>query len=514
MIIMDCEVVEELGIREKIGMPGPLENPTDTNGAHQVKQEETKAQPGSISSNNFYGEKPQQPAAQKALPTRSNASGAGTSSYGNIYPIEALSPYAHRWTIKVRCTSKGEIKTWHKPSSEGKLFSANFLDESGEIRATGFNESVDQLYNVIQEGQVYYISTPCRVTIAKKQFSNLSNDYELSFERDTVVEKAEDPDSVPKVQYNFTNISDLEKVQKDATVDTIGILESVGEVQEITSKNTGKPYQKRELNLVDDTHFSVRLTIWGNTAQSFDATPESVVAFKGLKVGDFGGRSLSLLSSGSVAVDPDIDEAYKLKGLYDAQGRTDKYTSHAETMGSTGASTRQQNYKTISQVREEQLGMGEEATYFALKAIVVFVKSDTGFSYPGCRTSEPQKCNKKVTEVDPGQWRCEKCDRTWDRPEYRYIMSVNVQDYTGQLWLSCFDEVGRQLIGASADEMQEMRENEDPKFQERVQDANCNLWVFRVRAKMDTYNDQQRYVAHRFTLWWEVAFLLTLWLDA
>lgn len=36
---------------------------------------------------------------------------------------------------------------------------------------------------------MYYISSPCRVQIAKKQFSNLPNDYELTFDRDTVVEK-------------------------------------------------------------------------------------------------------------------------------------------------------------------------------------------------------------------------------------------------------------------------------------------------------------------------------------
>ena len=490
MVILGCDVVEELDLRDKIGVPQALETSNDGETTSSVKQEDRKVQPGAIPSNNFYGEKPQQP-PQKALPTRtSGVNGAGSSSYGNIYPIEALSPYAHKWTIKARCTHRSEIKTWHKQSSEGKLFSANFLDESGEIRATGFNDSVDMLYDVITEGNVYYISTPCKVQFAKKQFSTLNNDYELMFERDTLVEKAEDPDSVPKVKYSFTNIGELQSVQKDTTIDTIGILESMGEVQEIVSKTTGKPYQKRELNLVNDSHLSVRLTIWGGTAQGFDAQPGSVIAFKGVKVGDFGGRSLSLLSSGSVVADPDMDEAHRLKGWYDAQGHADKYTSHAQVMGATGGSG--QKCKTISQVKEEQLGMGEEAAYFALKATVVFVKSDTGFSYPACRTMDPQQCNKKVTEIDPGQWRCEKCDRTWEKPSYRYIMSVNVQDYTGQLWLSCFDEVGRLVIGATADEMQELKENEENRFIDRVQEANCKTWVFRVRAKMDTYQEQQR----------------------
>ncbi len=69
------------------------------------------------------------------------------------------------------------------------MFGINLLDESGEIKATGFNDQCDQLYDVFQEGSVYYISSPCRVQMAKKQFTNLNNDYELTFEKDTVVEK-------------------------------------------------------------------------------------------------------------------------------------------------------------------------------------------------------------------------------------------------------------------------------------------------------------------------------------
>ena len=57
-------------------------------------------------------------------------------------------------------------------------------------------------------------------------------------------------------------------------------------------------------------------TVWGQTATSFDSSPESVLAFRGVKVSDFGGRSLSLLSSGTMAVDPDIPDAHRLKGWY------------------------------------------------------------------------------------------------------------------------------------------------------------------------------------------------------
>ena len=105
-----------------------------------------------------------------------------------VYPIEAVSPYQSKWTIKARVTHKSEIKTWSNTKSEGKLFTVHFLDESGEIRATGFNQEVDQFYEVLQEGQVYYVSK-CRVGMAKKQFSTIPNDYELTINRDTEIER-------------------------------------------------------------------------------------------------------------------------------------------------------------------------------------------------------------------------------------------------------------------------------------------------------------------------------------
>lgn len=177
-IVLDLDILEELGEAEKIGNPEALE----------AKEEETK--PTTISSGGFYGNLPQSvPAKQPNSGAHNASSRSNNSAHANVHPIESLSPYAHKWTIKARVTSKSEIKTWHNKNGEGKLFSVNLLDESGEIKATGFKDQCDAFYDLFTEGSVYYISSPCRVVLAKKQFSNLNNDYELTFERDTAIEK-------------------------------------------------------------------------------------------------------------------------------------------------------------------------------------------------------------------------------------------------------------------------------------------------------------------------------------
>ncbi|KAL1794239.1 hypothetical protein ACET3X_007660 [Alternaria dauci] len=478
LIIMELEVLSHYGELDKIGQPEALET-----------KPPAEAQPAAISGNNFYGSK-QAPAAQpqQSLPTHHG--NPGTSSHPNLYPIESLSPYAHKWTIRARCTAKSDMKEWHNQKGAGKLFSVNLLDDTGEIRATAFTEVADKLYPIFEVGTVYYISAPCRVTLAKKQFSNLPNDYELQFERDTEVEKAEDQENKPQIRFNFTKIADVANVEKDATIDTVGVLKEVAEITTITSKNTNKDYSKRELTLADDSQTSIRLTIWGKTAETFEAPLESIVAFKGAKVSDFGGRSLSLLSSGTMMIDPDIDEAHKLRGWYNAAGQNATFSTHQNMAPAAGGSKNEA--KAIAAILEEEAYLQDTPTYMSLRASVLYVKNTT-VAYPACST---QGCNKKVIEENPGSWWCEKCQQAFPEPQYRYVLSVNVGDHTGTLWLSCFDEAGQDIVGMSANEAMKIKmdddENGTTNFMNAMQEATCKTFNFRVRAKMETYQDQPK----------------------
>lgn len=127
-------------------------------------------------------QQPQGQAQRQQAPTKKGGRA------GAIYPIEGLSPYQNNWTIKARVIQKSEIKTWSNQRGEGKLFNVTLMDESGEIRGTAFNQVVDEIYDKLEEGKVYFLSK-ARVNLAKKKFSNLSNDYELSLEKNTEIEE-------------------------------------------------------------------------------------------------------------------------------------------------------------------------------------------------------------------------------------------------------------------------------------------------------------------------------------
>ncbi|KAJ7461513.1 hypothetical protein FB451DRAFT_1562794 [Mycena latifolia] len=470
LIILALDVVEHT--EEKIGSPASLgqpEAPAPAPAAAAATSSASKSRSPSTSSTSTLRSLAE-PAPRAPQPHRSS-----------IYPIEGLSPYQNNWTIKARVTQKSDIKTFSNQKGDGKLFNVTLMDETGEIRATGFNAVVDSLYDRLEVNKVYFISKG-RVNIAKKQFSHLSNEYEIGLERNTEVEECLDPVNVPLVKYNFVALGDLESQNKDSTCDVIGLVKEISDLSEITSKATNRQIIKRELTLVDTSEFSVRMTLWGKQAEQFES-PEAVIAFKSVKVGDYGGRSLSFFSSSTMSINPDIPEAHTLRGWYDESGKNASYQAH-HSSGGGGASERggfvRSEVRSILDVKSSELGQGDRQDYFSTRATVLFVKSEPMW-YPACQKPD---CNKKVTEDEANSgWRCEKCNTTWPKPQYRYIMSMACADFSDQAWLQGFND---------ADDLVEMKADDEAEFNNTIQMATCESYNFLCRAKTDTYNGQPR----------------------
>lgn len=70
--------------------------------------------------------------------------------------------------------------------------------------------------------------------------------------------------------------------------DVLGVVHSVEDVNTIKTK-MDTMMTKRDIFLVDNSGFRVRLTLWGPRAQGFNAKEHPVVILRGAIVGDFGG---------------------------------------------------------------------------------------------------------------------------------------------------------------------------------------------------------------------------------
>ncbi|KAI8045324.1 replication protein A 70 kDa DNA-binding subunit [Drosophila gunungcola] len=431
-----------------------------------------------------------QPVAKKEPAYNNNNNNVTMNSSinsGMTHPISSLSPYQNKWVIKARVTSKSTIRTWSNPRGEGKLFSMDLMDESGEIRATAFKEQCDKFYDLIQVDSVYYISK-CQLKPANKQYSTLNNAYEMTFSGETVVQLCEDADDdpIPGIKYNLIPISEVSGMENKASVDTIGICKEVGEVQSFVSRSTNKEFTKRDITLVDMSNSAISLTLWGDEAVNFDGHVQPVILVKGSRINEFnGGKSLSLGGGSIMKINPDIPEAHKLRGWFD-NGGGDNIANMVSAR--TGAGNFSADWMTLKDARARNLGSGDKPDYFQCKAVVHIVKQENSF-YRACPQSE---CNKKVVDEGNDQYRCEKCNALYPNFKYRLLINMSIGDWTSNRWVSSFNEVGEQLLGHSSQEVGEALENDPAKAEQIFSALNFTSHIFKLRCKNEVYGDMTR----------------------
>lgn len=416
-----------------------------------------------------------------------------------IVPIAALNPYVGRWTIKARVTSKGDLRHFNNPRGEGKVFSFDLLDaDGGEIRVTCFNAVVDQFYSQIEVGKVYMISKGT-LKPAQKNFNHLPNDHEIWLDTTSIVQPCfEDDNKIPRQQFHFRPISDIEGIENNGIVDVIGVVSSISPSSSIMRKN-GTQTQKRSLHLKDMSGRSVELTLWGNFCNTEGQTLQNmcdngnfpVLAVKSARVCEFNGKGVGTLSTSQLFIEPDFPEAQRLKEWFEREGRNVPSVSISRE---TASLARTEARKTISQIKDEKLGTSEKPDWITVCASISFIKMDN-FCYPGCPILVgDRQCNKKVTNNGDGKWRCDKCDQSVDDCEYRYLIQFQIQDHTGLTWVTAFQEVGEEIMGISAKDLYYLKneEQDDEKFTEIARAALFCKYIFKLKVKEETFSDEQR----------------------
>ena len=120
---------------------------------------------------------------------------------------------------------------------------------------------------------------------------------------------------MPSITYNIKTIADVGSIDKDGICDVLGVIIDNGSLDEITVKATSKQLKKRELTIADQSQATIKVTLWGKSAENWVDSEKGIFAFKGCKVGEFGGgKTLSCGAQATMAADPDIPEAHELRG--------------------------------------------------------------------------------------------------------------------------------------------------------------------------------------------------------
>ncbi|GJM94343.1 hypothetical protein PR202_ga10982 [Eleusine coracana subsp. coracana] len=352
-----------------------------------------------------------------------------------VIPVAALNPYKFRWTIKARVTVKTDLRHYENARGTGKVFSFDLLDaKGGEIRVTCFNLQVDRYFNLIEVDKVYLISRGT-VKPAQKKYYPLNSDYEIFADDSTFIE-----------------ISEIENMENGSLVDLLGVVTLVSPSATITRKD-GTGTQKRTLHLKDMSGWSVEITLWGKFCDGegqvlqrhYDSGSSSILAVKGGRISDFIGRSVVTIGSTQLKVNPDFPDAERLRQWYLTEEKTAACISLSQEMSSF---TRNHVPKTIAQIKDESLGQSGKPDLITVTATIAHVNANN-FCYPACTLEfNGKQCNGK--------------------------------DHTGVTYATAFQEAGTKIIGYSAEELFNLREQDEAKWEEIMLQVCRQEYLFKL----------------------------------
>lgn len=119
-----------------------------------------------------------------------------------------------------------------------------------------------------------------------------------------------------------------------------------------------------------------------------------------------------MLDSSTMEINPNIPDAYVLRGWYDSVGAEQRFTATSSGGPRSGGAVtfNRAEIRTIQDIQANTEGV----ELFSCRGTILQI-GEENLTYPAC---PDQSCRKKVNETEEG-WYCEKCKQTWEKPEYR-----------------------------------------------------------------------------------------------
>jgi replication factor A1 len=360
------------------------------------------------------------------------------------------------------------------------------------------------MFDMLEVDKVFFFGGG-KLKMANRKYCALNNEYEASFSADRCSVRPAGNEDVKayKVKFNYVDIAKLENYQEAQTVDICAVVKSFSEVSSLTSK-TGREMVKQNLVLVDKTA-EVNLTLWGNQTstdtEKFSNHP--VLCIKGAKVSHYGGRSLNSMNSSVLEFNNEsFPETADMKAWFSNGGAAS--SKSMTTSGGSGGGSRLGSTEefakrsTLEEVKAKAADSspGDKPMYMSVKATPSLLKrGERSPWYPACPDTK-----KKLVEVTSGQWLCESTQKEYEKPDYRYVLSMQIQDTTGNSWVSLFNDEAEKLLGINANELQALQETNKNLYENHFKEATWGDYLMKLRVKAESYEGKVTHKMHAIGL--------------
>ena len=353
-----------------------------------------------------------------------------------------------------RILSLEDIREFQRDEGEiGQVRSAMFADESGKVRLSFWNEKAQGAYEV---GEAY------RIENARTRLGMYSVDLNIGG-GSRIIRLSEEEASamfIPKLEtlekalYDYIPIEDVEEDEEDKII--------IGRVIEMFEPRTFERDDGeglvRNIEIADDTG-SVVVVLWNDDARKeFELGQALKIQNPRFRYNDRTNRVEANISGATTLLEPSESELEKLP-------------SFDELMELIFAP------KTIESLLEDDTNVHITATIKeAGSDRTILVKCPN--------------CNANVEESTE-DYICDNCGYVFDEPKYTLMIPTTIEDDTGAIQATFFDNLAEELIGMNKEEVIALLDD-GYGIEDKIEDlVGCTIEII-ANVSFDEYNETNR----------------------
>ena len=336
---------------------------------------------------------------------------------------------------------------------KGQVRSAVFADESGKVRLSFWNEKADGDYGVGEAYRIENARTRLGMYNVDLNIGGGSRIIRLSEEEASAMFIPELA-TLEKALYDKISIDEIEEDENDKII--------IGRVIEIFEPRTFErddgEGRVRNIEIADDTG-SVIVVLWNDDAKKeFELGQAIKVQNPRFRYNERTNRVDANVSGSTTLLQP-------------SEAELEKLPSFDELMETIFAP------KTIESLLEDDTNVHITGTIKEVGTERTILRK-----CPNCRSS---------VEESEDEYVCDNCGHVFDEPDYTLMIPTRIEDETGEIQATFFDNLAEELIGMKKEEIISLME-ETFSIEDKLEDLVGQTIEIIANVNFDEYNETNR----------------------
>lgn len=334
----------------------------------------------------------------------------------------------------------------------GIVRSVVFADESGKVRLSLWNERAREEYNVGDAYQIENARTRLGMYSVDLNIGSGARIIKLSDEQASAMFIPE-LSTLEKALYDYKNISDLDEDDNDVIV--IGRIIELSDVRQF-ERDDGPGYV-RNIEIADDTG-SLKVVLWNDDAKREFENGQAIKLQNPRLTLDMDNRIEANVNRSTAILEPSESELEKLPS--------------------------QEELMEMIYVQKPIEALAEDDTNVHVIGKIVSVGTENTIrkKCPNCRSN---------VEESEDEYICDNCGHVFDEPRYLLMIPTRIEDDTGEIQVTFFDNLAEELIGMEKEEIIEVIE-EGNGIEDKLQDLNGQTIEIIANVSFDEYGEENR----------------------